>query len=271
MKKNPSAAFELPEIIFARKVAYASCYSRNWHAIKEHQIFHLLKGKITLELESGLSYAAAPGDTLFLPANVRHRDRFHESEPPELIHLRFLWQEAEHFFAHATPDCISRFAPSVKADISAMFKLLHLPSHRMDGNFNSPIQRRRVTLQLGAILGYCMEQFFAPFEEFPDPGESRFDEICRYIEDQLETPLSLTNTAAYLRISPRTLSRLFRQHAKSSFHAYLLSRKMERAREMLEAKKHTLSEIAFALGFSDPAYFGKVFKKHFSVTPGKFK
>ena len=271
MKKNPSAAFELPEIIFARKVAYASCYSRNWHAIKEHQIFHLLKGKITLELESGLSYAAAPGDTLFLPANVRHRDRFHESEPPELIHLRFLWQEAEHFFTHATPDCISRFAPSVKADISAMFKLLHLPSHRMDGNFNSPIQRRRVTLQLGAILGYCMEQFFAPFEEFPDPGESRFDEICRYIEDQLETPLSLTNTAAYLRISPRTLSRLFRQHAKSSFHAYLLSRKMERAREMLEAKKHTLSEIAFALGFSDPAYFGKVFKKHFSVTPGKFK
>ena len=271
MKKNPSAAFELPEIIFARKVAYASCYSRNWHAIKEHQIFHLLKGKITLELESGLSYAAAPGDTLFLPANVRHRDRFHESEPPELIHLRFLWQEAEHFFAHATPDCISRFAPSVKADISAMFKLLHLPSHRMDGNFNSPIQRRRVTLQLGAILGYCMEQFFAPFEEFSDPGESRFDEICRYIEDQLETPLSLTNTAAHLRISPRTLSRLFRQHAKSSFHAYLLSRKMERAREMLEAKKHTLSEIAFALGFSDPAYFGKVFKKHFSVTPGKFK
>lgn len=271
MKKNPSAAFELPEIIFARKVAYASSYSRNWHAIKEHQIFHLLKGKITLELESGLSYAAAPGDTLFLPANVLHRDRFHESHPPELIHLRFLWQESERFFAHAAPDCISRFAPSVKADISAMFKLLHLPSHRMDGNFNSPIQRRRVTLQLGAILGFCMEQFFAPFEDLPDPGESRFDEICRYIEDQLETPLSLTNTAAYLRISPRTLSRLFRQHAKSSFHAYLLSRKMERAREMLEAKKHTLSEIAFALGFSDPAYFGKVFKKHFSVTPGKFK
>ena len=271
MKKNPSAAFELPEIIFARKVAYASCYSRNWHAIKEHQIFHLLKGKITLELESGLSYAAAPGDTLFLPANVRHRDRFHESAPPELIHLRFLWLDSERFFAHAAPDCISRFAPSVKADISAMFKLLHLPSHRMDGKFDSPIQRRRITLQLGAILGYCMEQFFAPLEELPAPGKSRFDEICRYIEDQLETPLSLTNTAAYLRISPRTLSRLFKQHAESSFHAYLLSRKMERAREMLEAKKHTLSEIAFALGFSDPAYFGKVFKKHFSVTPGKFK
>ena len=268
---NALCAFELPELLFARRVVYAPTYSRNWHAIREHQIFHLLRGRLTLELESGLCYNAAPGDTLFLPAGVRHRDRFHEPDGPELIHLRFLWQDAERFFAHAAPDCISHFPPSVKADIGAMFKLLHLPSRRLDGSFDSSIQHRRITLQLGAILGCCMEQFFVPPGESSDRSESRFDEIRRYMEDQLESRLTLTNVASHLRMSPRTLSRIFSQCAGMSFHAYLLNRRMERAREMLEAKDHTLAEIAFALGFSDPGYFGKVFKKHFAVTPGKFK
>lgn len=269
-KISDDESFEIPELLFARKVAYAPCYSRNWHAIREHQVFHIFRGHMTLELESGFSYRAVPGDTLFLPANVRHRDRFHDPEGPELIHLRFLWSGAERFFRTATPDCVQHFPPSVRADIAAMFQLLHLPQKRLDGGFDSVFQHRRAALQLSVLLSICMEEFFAPRENPPDRGEVRFDEICRYISDKLESRLTLSSVAAHFRISPRTLSRLFSTSAQVSFHTYLLARRMKKAREMLQAGEHSLAEIAYSLGFNDPGYFGKVFKKYFSVSPGQF-
>ncbi|MBQ9501137.1 MAG: helix-turn-helix transcriptional regulator [Lentisphaeria bacterium] len=260
-------ASELPELLFARKVAYAPCYSNNWHAIKEHQIFHILRGNMTLELRSGLCYRAFPGDTLFLPAGVRHRDRFHEPNGPEMIHLRFRWNGAERF----APDCVQHFPPSARADIAAVFHLLHLPKMRMDGKFDSPFQHRRVALQLGVILAICQEQLSAPGREIADPDADRFGEACRYIEDRLESRLTLASVSSRLRISPRTLSRLFAKFAGMSFHAYLLSRRMKKAREMLETGGRSLSETAYALGFSDPGYFGKVFKKYFSVSPARLR
>lgn len=262
-----TGTFELPELLFARKVAYAPCWSRNWHAINEHQIFHILSGNMTLELKSGLCYRAFPGDTLLLPAGVRHRDRFHEPDGPEMIHLRFRWNGAECF----APDCVQHFPPSARADIAAVFHLLHLPRMRMDGKFDSPFQHRRIALQLGVILAICQEQFSAPRPEITDPETDRFGEACRYIEDKLESRLSLTSVASHLRVSPRTLSRLFAKFAGMSFHAYLLSRRMKKAREMLETGGRSISEVAYALGFGDPGYFGKVFKKYFSVSPARLR
>ena len=261
---------KVPKVLFARKVAYAPAYSRNWHSIKEHQIFHILKGNMSLELESGLCYHAAPGDTLLLPANVRHLDRFHESQSPEMFHLRFHWEDAEHFFSMTRPDCIQYFSSSVRADIATVFQLLHLPRNRMDGGFNTPLQQHRISMQLGVILDICIEQFSVPFTDMPDYNAQRFNDACRFIEDKLESKLTLQTVAAHLRISPRTLSRLFSSFAGVSFHTYLLGRKMEKARVMLQAGDYSVSETAYASGFSDPGYFSKVFKKYFSLSPTEF-
>ena len=263
--------FKLPQLFFGRRVSYAQCYSRDLHSIHEHQIFHLLSGSMTLELASGMSYRAVPGDTLFLPADTMHRDRFNASRGPELLHLRFLWEDAPLFFSLASPDCVQHFPPAVRADIASQFYLLHLPHERMDGGFNSEWQRSRVALQLGAILALCMENLTCQNRRNEDADDLRFDEARRYIGDQIENPLTLGSVAAHLQISPSTLSRVFRRCAGIPFHQYLLDQRLNAARTLLEKGNCSLAVIAQKLGFCDAGYFGKAFKKKFGISPGKFR
>lgn len=45
---------------------------------------------------------------------------------------------------------------------------------------------------------------------------------------------------------------------------------MEEAAKMLLKNEFNVSEIAYALGFSDPAYFTRLFKKYFGESPSEF-
>jgi signal transduction histidine kinase/ligand-binding sensor domain-containing protein/DNA-binding response OmpR family regulator len=51
---------------------------------------------------------------------------------------------------------------------------------------------------------------------------------------------------------------------------YIKNYRLTRAKQMLESRKLTISEIAYQVGYSDPKYFTKVFKEEFSITPSEF-
>jgi signal transduction histidine kinase/ligand-binding sensor domain-containing protein/AraC-like DNA-binding protein/CheY-like chemotaxis protein len=51
---------------------------------------------------------------------------------------------------------------------------------------------------------------------------------------------------------------------------YLLRCRMEHAAELLIKGDKTVSEVAYSVGFKDPSYFNKVFKKHFGTTANKY-
>ena len=48
----------------------------------------------------------------------------------------------------------------------------------------------------------------------------------------------------------------------------ITEKRLKHAGNLLENDVATISEIAYRVGFSDPSYFNKVFKKHFNITPG---
>lgn len=52
---------------------------------------------------------------------------------------------------------------------------------------------------------------------------------------------------------------------------YVLSMKMNRSRCLLEGNSLTIAEVAYQIGFSNPAYFSKCFKKQFGITPQEYK
>lgn len=51
----------------------------------------------------------------------------------------------------------------------------------------------------------------------------------------------------------------------------ITEKRLARAKELLENNVATAAEIAYKVGFSDPSYFNKVFKKHFNVNPGDIR
>lgn len=95
--------------------------------------------------------------------------------------------------------------------------------------------------------------------------------IIYFIHEHLTESLTLSDIAEYFNISKSYLVKLFRQSLHTSVTAYINRIKMEQAAQLLKTSMMNVSEIAAFLGYHDPAYFSRVFKKHFGESPSKYK
>jgi two-component system response regulator YesN len=92
---------------------------------------------------------------------------------------------------------------------------------------------------------------------FPPPVLKAMD----YIQEHYKEALSRNDAADAARISPAHLSRLFSKYLNTTFNEYLTDLRIEKAGALLRETSLSVKEISFAVGFKDPDYFGKVFKK----------
>jgi AraC-like DNA-binding protein len=90
-----------------------------------------------------------------------------------------------------------------------------------------------------------------------------------YIHDNMQQHIQLNDIAAASNVSAFYIHRLFRQVFGCSPTAYLEQIRMEAAKEKL--KLHfSVKEVAYAVGYTDDAYFCRRFKKCFGMTPKHF-
>jgi AraC-like DNA-binding protein len=82
-----------------------------------------------------------------------------------------------------------------------------------------------------------------------------------YIEANLAGRVSLDGAARACRLSACELSRRFRQEQRETFSAYVLRRRIERARDLLATGDRPVSQVAYAVGFNDLSYFARVFRR----------
>lgn len=62
----------------------------------------------------------------------------------------------------------------------------------------------------------------------------------------------------------------FKQYYGVGLYGYLLTMRMELAKQLLLEGRHTIKSIAHATGFAYTSNFSTAFKKRFGVTPGKY-
>ncbi len=70
-----------------------------------------------------------------------------------------------------------------------------------------------------------------------------------------------------LGISRSLLFTKFKAWTNQTPNEFILNMRMKKASQLLEQNKYNVSEIGYKVGFKDPGYFTKAFKKHFSMTP----
>ena len=92
--------------------------------------------------------------------------------------------------------------------------------------------------------------------------------LVSYMEEHPEENLSLLQASELALCSTSTLSHQFKKITNKSFKQFQLDTKLARAKEMLkEDSGITIREIAYKLGYNDPLYFSKLYKKHFGCSP----
>jgi AraC family transcriptional activator of pobA len=99
----------------------------------------------------------------------------------------------------------------------------------------------------------------------------RMQELGDLIDTHLMEHRPLAFYAERLGISPTHLNRLCRLHFGESVQALVDRKLVSAARRELVFSPFPAKAVAFSLGFSDPAYFSRFFRKKTGMTPGRFR
>ncbi len=92
------------------------------------------------------------------------------------------------------------------------------------------------------------------------------------VENNLYENVSLSEMAAIANMSVSTFKRKFKEMFNDTFSNYINHKRLEKASELLIRNvKASISEIAYEVGFNDPGYFTKSFKKKFKISPSAFR
>jgi len=102
------------------------------------------------------------------------------------------------------------------------------------------------------------------------PEDAFVGQTKQYVLSKLDQNINPAELANALALSLRQLQRIFKEKLDTTPTNFITTLKMEEAAKMLLNSDNNISEIAYALGFSDPAYFTRLFKKYFGKSPSEF-
>ena len=104
-----------------------------------------------------------------------------------------------------------------------------------------------------------------------DKSESLIEKAENYIKQNYMKDISLDDISRYCNISSYYFSKLFKQETGENYVEYLSRVRIENAKKMLSDSESSIKEISYSVGFSDPNYFSRAFKKYEGVSPTEYK
>ncbi len=91
-----------------------------------------------------------------------------------------------------------------------------------------------------------------------------------YVSNNIKTA-TLEGASNAVHLSAPYLSKLFKIKNYENFSDYLMSKKMEKAAELLKEVYNTVYEVSESVGYSNPKNFTRAFRKYFGVTPNEYR
>ncbi|TMM29417.1 AraC family transcriptional regulator [Polaribacter aestuariivivens] len=101
---------------------------------------------------------------------------------------------------------------------------------------------------------------------------ARLNVAIQFIEENLDTKLTLAIIAEKAHFSPFHFHRLFSLVVEETPNNFIIRKRIESAASsLLHQKEKTITEVAEAVGFGNLSSFSKAFKKFYGISPNKFK
>ncbi|WP_297081646.1 helix-turn-helix domain-containing protein [uncultured Demequina sp.] len=97
------------------------------------------------------------------------------------------------------------------------------------------------------------------------------ERAMRYLEARVDGSVSVTELAALVGISPSHLGALFREATGGGPASYHSSLRMARARSLLDTTSMPVGQVATAVGYLDPLYFSRQFRRTHDVSPSEYR
>lgn len=128
--------------------------------------------------------------------------------------------------------------------------------------------RYRAGAKVLILLSYYMEHF----PQHSSRNNAYVVSATNYIEQNLSnSKLCVYDVANHVKLDRTYLYKLFKDEIGLSIIEYINKSRISRAEVLLANKRTSVKDIAISVGFTDPLYFSRVFKKHNGMTPTEYR
>ncbi len=225
-----------------------------------------------------------PGDILHVKDLVTmeqdYQYEYREAEKHMLEAIRLRKAEAYDYFIMML-NYIEQLNDDVKRNM--ILEALVLAAHAAKMDRENETDYFNYTSQLPKLLEYKGEQLiewayqrFMYITGFMKPQVSidysnKIVQATReYLEAHYSEEISLEDVAEYVNISPQYFSKLIKKNTGFNFIDWLSMLRVKKAKELLTNSNYTVKEVCFMVGYKDPNYFSRIFKKKLGITPSEF-
>ena len=142
---------------------------------------------------------------------------------------------------------------------AAMVELYDRPSQMMQRLLENLLEQ--VLLRAGDAL-------YNQGKQHTDP---RILKACKFIEDHISEPISVSDVANHCSISDSRIAHLFKERTGQSVKSFQDAVRIQRAKRLLATTSEPIAIVGTQVGYEDPAQFSKFFARKLNTSPRAFR
>lgn len=243
-----------------------------FHSHDFYEIYFFMDGNVKYYIENE-SYTLKKGDILIIPPGKIHRPVIEEGNAPYERYVLWLYS---HYISSkdGLGEIISEINDTITEKntrlipfkgnflhhMTELFDKLHT-EFLSEANFSFYIAESCITLILTEIL-----RTFEQMDKVSDEPQELIRRVIAYINANVMDAPSLEELSEVFFVSKYYLSHKFKEYTKTTIHQYILMKKINLAKELLE-KGNSPKEVCDLCGFSTYSNFYKAFTSQTGISP----
>jgi AraC family transcriptional regulator len=170
--------------------------------------------------------------------------------------------------ANLNPDHLELVEQRRETDPALLHVARALQNGISTGDGCYPLYREALSraLAIHLLRGYCSVKPEINCREAGLPPD-KLKRVLGYIQDRLETELSVAGIANAVSMSPYHFMRLFKKSTGKSPHQYVIEERVRKAKDLIATGKLSVCEAAYRVGFVDQSHLSRHFKRVFGLPP----
>jgi len=241
-----------------------------WHCIRDHYLVHLVlsgKGRFWMD---GREYRISTMEGFVIFPDVQARYQADDDEPWSYQWIGFSGTLATTHLARlgidrAHPILSTADGKSIASCIDGMVKLGHGSSRNWYPAPSSEFMHRSLLYQ------FLHQLTLSRPERSSAQDRDYVHEAIRFIQGNYTRRVSMEETAAWLGLSRKYLSAIFKKTLGKSPKTYLCEYRLAVAERFLAEGTMSIKELALSSGFADELYFSRLFKQVYGDSPSAYR
>lgn len=229
----------------------------------QYILLYCTAGTGTVKIK-GKVYNLSPNYFIILPRNIAHQYFSTKDDPWTIYWVHFAGESADLLYSRyhelETEPIFSAYDESRIEKFEQIFNLLE-----------ESFEMRNLEIVNISLFDFISNFIYGREINPPGLGSDKISDSISFMKKNIHLKYSVLQLAQQQNLSVTHYSRMFRTKTGNSPNQYFSELKVQKSCQYLYFTDRSIKEICAELGFDDPYYFSRLFKKLMGVSPAKYK